>query len=38
MYNRRKRHVPRREKNYYIEAEPEGKLNLALWGKNLMTW
>lgn len=38
MYNRRKKHVPRREKkNYYIEAEPEGKLNLALWGKNLMT-
>lgn len=29
--------LPRERKIYYIEAEPEGKLNLALWGKNLRT-
>lgn len=29
--------APERKKNYYIAAEPEGKVNLALWGKNLMT-
>lgn len=28
---------PGEKKNYYIAAEPEGKVNLALWGKNLMT-
>lgn len=30
---------PRERKIYYIEAEPEGKLNLVkfLWGKNLRT-